>query len=92
MTTTVDIAPMLVELLWPYLEPLIRRTNSGLETKANEASDWITKSEAMKLLNVKLSTLNTLCREETIRVSYPSPRVKLYSRTSILNHMEKQSV
>ena len=98
MSTTIpantNIATLLADLLWPHLEPrLIEALKGKPQTTVTEnLSDWVSKSEAMQLLNVKRTTLYTLCKTGAIKYSYSSARVKLFSRNSILAHLAKYAV
>lgn len=91
-----DIAPLLADLIWPYLEQKFSLSVNGVKVKQSEEtthpSNWITKKEAMGLLNVKPTTLYNLCKKGMIKFSHPSPRVKLYNRESISKHIEAQSL
>lgn len=52
---------------------------------------WITKQEALALLDVSSSTLAKLRKEQAIIFSKIASKNILYNRESILNHIKKNS-
>lgn len=95
--TTVD-APLnqFADSLWQLLEPKVMSVYANAISKfaktVTQKSDWLTKAEAIQLLNVGGTTLHHLCKKGVIKCSYPSPRTKLYSRKSIEEHLASRSI
>ncbi|HEY1045694.1 MAG TPA: helix-turn-helix domain-containing protein [Bacteroidia bacterium] len=60
------------------------------ETSPNE-HEWLDGDEAMKILNIKTSALQTLRNEGKIEYSQPSRKVILYKRSSLFDYLNKYS-
>lgn len=72
---------------------LIEEVVGKLKEKHNiRYQEWITGEEAMQLMHIKsLTTLQRYRDEGRIKYSQPDKKIILYSRTSILEFLEKHA-
>jgi len=76
----------------PAFYALVEQVVAKLKSEhSQEKDEWIPAEEAMRLLNVGKTTLQSYRDNGKIRYSQPERKNILYSRTSILEHLEKHA-
>lgn len=74
----------------PAFYALVEQVVDRLKSQhGEEKNEWITGEEAMQLLNVGKTTLQTYRDQGKIRYTQPERKNILYSRKSIMEHLEK---
>lgn len=77
------------EALYVLIEQVVKRLTDGEEAVPDK---WVSKEEAMRLLNIKsTTTLQKLRDEGKIRYTQPQKRIILYDRDSIDAYLDQHA-
>ncbi len=76
------------ETFYQLIKQVVERMKNDGSKVDNE---WINDEEAMRLLDIKKSTLQTLRDTGKLRYSQPSKKIILYHKPSLLEYIEENA-